>query len=143
METRTKIIIATIAIALSFAVGRYTSPEKIKTEIKTVEVEKVVTKVVHQVVTVIEKPDGTKETTTVTDARSDSKTNSTSTNELKEITISKDRINVSVLAGSSFPLNLNSPIYGVSASKSLIGPVSVGIWGLSSKEVGLSLGLNF
>ena len=143
METRTKIIIAIVAIASTFALGRFTSPDKVRTEIKTVTVEKVVTQIVHQTVTIKETKDGTKETVIVTDSNTDTKSNSNSTNETKEITISKDRINISVLAGSSFPINLSAPVYGISANKNRIGPITIGVWGLSDKTVGESLGLNF
>lgn len=142
METRTKVIIAIVALAIAFASGRFLSPDKVRTEVKTVEVEKIVEKVVRQTVTILEKPDGTKETVIVTDSNTSSKTNEQSTNATKEVTGSKDRINVSVLAGSSFPFNLSSPIYGLSANKNILGPITAGVWGLSNKTFGVSLGLN-
>jgi hypothetical protein len=42
MTTKIKIIIGVVALATAFAVGRWTGPTKIKTEIKTVTVEKIV-----------------------------------------------------------------------------------------------------
>lgn len=143
MDTRTKIIASVALLALAFASGRFLTPEKTKVEVKTVTVEKLVTQVVHQKVYIKENPDGTKETTVVTDTTTDSKTNSKSSDETKESTIRKDRINISVLAGSTFPINLSAPIYGVSANKNILGPITGGIWVLSDKTAGISLGLNF
>ncbi len=143
MQTRTKIILSIIALATVFAIGRFTSPEKIKTEIKTVEVEKFVTKVVHEVVTVIEHPDGTKETKTVKDTNSSSQSNSTTVVKKDEKTLSKDRINISVLAGGQLPLNSNSMLLGASAQKNVLGPITAGVWVLNNASGGLSIGLNF
>lgn len=139
---KNKLIVISIILLMGIAIGRFLSPDKVKTETRVVEVEKIVEKVVRQTVTILEKPDGTKETVIVTDSNTSSKTNEQSTNAIKEVTGSKDRINVSVLAGSSFPLNLSSPIYGLSANKNILGPISAGVWGLSNKTFGVSLGLN-
>lgn len=143
MQTRTKVILVILGMVIAYASGRYFSPEKIKTEIKTVEVEKFVTKVVHEVITVIEHPDGTKETKTVKDTNSTSQSNSTTVVKKDEKTISKDRINVSVLAGGQLPLNSNSVLLGASAQKSILGPVTAGVWVLNNASGGLSIGLNF
>jgi len=143
MTTRNKIILSVVLLAISFVSGRFLTPEKTKTEVKTVTVEKVVTQVVHQKIYIKENPDGSKETTVVTDTNTDSKTNSKSNDETKESTISKDRINISVLAGSNFPINLSTPIYGISANKNILGPITGGVWALSDKTAGISIGLNF
>lgn len=143
MTTRNKIILAVVLLAISFASGRFLTPEKTKIEVKTITVEKVVTEVVHQKIYIKENPDGSKETTIVTDTNTDSKTNSKSNDETKESTISKDRINISVLTGSNFPINLSAPIYGISANKNILGPITGGIFALSNKTAGISIGLNF
>lgn len=142
MQTRTKVFISIAALAVAYASGHYFSPEKIKTEVRTVEVEKIVTKVVHQTITIHEKPDGTKDTTIVTDANTNSTTNKESKDATKEVTVSKDRFNISVLAGSTFPLNLSSPIYGISVNRNILGPLTAGIFGMTNSTVGISLGLN-
>jgi hypothetical protein len=135
-----KYILFVIVIIISYATGRYMSPEKIKTEVKTVEVEKVVTKVEHKTVKIKENKDGSKETIIVTDSRAGSTTNSRSQDKTKELTV-RDKINVSLLAGNSLPIS--APIFGASVQKNFIGPITLGAWVLTNKTGGLSVGLNF
>jgi hypothetical protein len=134
-----KYIAAVIVVVIAYAAGRYTAPEKIKTEIKTVEVEKVVTKVQHKKVVIRENKDGSKETVIITDTKSDEKGKSNTDIKNKEVT-NKGSFNISVLAGSSVPIN---GVLGVSATKSVLGPITVGAWGLTNGTAGLSVGLNF
>lgn len=142
METRTKIIIASLALLTVFAIGRFSSPTKIKTEIKTVEVEKIVTVVEHKTITIREKPDGTKETVIVSDTNTDSKSNSKGTDTTKEVTGSKDKLTISGLIGMNYTA-IGAPIYGLSVSKNLLGPIRVGLFGMTDKVAGISLGLDF
>jgi mannose/fructose-specific phosphotransferase system component IIA len=135
-----KYILFVIVIIVSYATGRYMSPEKIKTEVKTVEVEKVVTKVEHKTVKIKENKDGSKETIIVTDSRAGSTTNIRSQDKTKELTV-RDKINVSLLAGNSLPIS--APIFGASVQKNFIGPITLGAWVLTNKTGGLSVGLNF
>ena len=68
MTTLEKSILIGSAILLALAVGRCTAPEKVRVETKTVTVEKVVTETeTHKKTTVTDviKPDGTRETVTV------------------------------------------------------------------------------
>lgn len=139
LKNRSKYILFVIVIIVSYATGRYMSPEKVKTEIKTVEVEKTTTKVEHKIVKIKENKDGSKETVIVTDSRSGATTNSRSQTETKEL-INKGSFNISVLAGSSIPIN---GVLGVSATKNVLGPITVGAWGLTNGTAGLSVGLNF
>lgn len=134
-----KYIAAVIVVVIAYAAGRYTAPEKIKTEIKTVEVEKVVTKVQHKKVVIRENKDGSKETVIITDTKSDEKGKSNTDIKNKEVT-NKGSFNISVLAGSSVPIN---GVLGVSATKNVLGPITVGAWGLTNGTAGLSVGLNF
>ena len=135
-----KYILFVIVIIISYATGRYMSPEKIKTEVKTVEVEKVVTKIEHKTVKIKENKDGSKETIIITDSRADSNTNIRSQDKTKESTV-RDKINVSLLAGNSLPIS--APIFGASVQKNFIGPITLGAWVLTNKTGGLSVGLNF
>lgn len=156
METKTKIIIVVVALATAFAVGRYTVPEKVRIETKIVEVEKKTTdkekdKNEHKKTTivVVTKPDGTREsTTTITDdTNTNSKTHSTddkstTTEKTKEITAGTQKTTVLGLVG----MNLTKaalPDYGLSVSKPILGPVSVGVFGFKSGIVGAGVGLSF
>lgn len=143
MTTKNKVIISVIVLITTFAVGRYSAPEKVRVEVKTVEVEKIVTKVVHVKTTTTEKPDGTKETTTVVDSRTDSSTNTKNTESKTEQTISKKMMNASVLSGLNLSSNNPGLVYGLSVSGNLLGPITVGSWGLTNSTFGVSLGLNF
>ena len=60
----------------------------------------------------------------------------------KEVTRGGSPVTILALAGVSVH-NLSSPIYGVSVSRSLIGPISVGVFGLSSGVAGVGVGLSF
>lgn len=135
-----KYILFAIIIVISYATGRYMAPQKIKTEIHTVEVEKEVTKVEHKIVKIKENKDGSKETIIVTDSSSNQRSKEKDSFASKEVTV-RDTLNISVLGGISFPLS--QPVIGISAQKNLIGPVTMGLWGLSNGTVGASLGLNF
>lgn len=134
-----------IFTALGLAVGRYTAPEKVRTEIK---VQKVIEKqeVVRTVTKIIERPDGTKETTTETDSDTHTSTDITR-DKSKEVIVSHDYLNISILAGAQPHLfqgvSLGPIVYGASATKSLIGPVTIGAFALSDYTVGASIGLNF
>lgn len=138
---KNNIIIVTILLALSFSIGRYCSPEKVKTEIKTVEVEKIVKKVEHKVITIRQNKDGSKDTTIVVDSNTDQKTHSNSSTINKEITTKEIKTNVSLLIGGTHSI---SPLnYGISIQRSFIGPITIGAWALTNANYGVSIGLNF
>lgn len=165
MQTKYKVILVVVTLATTFAVGRYTSPEKVKIEKQVVTVEKQVDKTKtntksheHKDTTIVEtvKPDGTK--TTVTHTTDDTHTgedsqsiasNSSSTqqNESKEVSRSSSHLTISALAGPqlsfSHGLSTGPFAYGVHVSRPLIGPINMGLWGLNTGVVGVSLGLTF
>ena len=162
METRQKVIISVCALALAFATGRYTVPEKIKVETKIVEVEKKTENKKEDVnqnkhketkTVIVEKPTGEKETTTTTvedtktDKSSDTAKNDTTTKdstENKDIKLGDSKVTVSALAGVQYSVGTGvAPVYGACVSKPIIGPVTVGLWGLSNASGGVSVGLTF
>lgn len=139
------IIIVIILLISSFAYGRYSAPTKV--EMKVVTVEKVVTQqVVHTVTKIIDKPDGTKETTITQDKDTEIRKD-TSKDKQSQIIVAHTDVNVSLLVGAQPHLfqgaSIGPVVYGVSTSKSLLGPISIGAWALSDYTAGLSLGLNF
>jgi hypothetical protein len=154
METKTKIIIVSIGLIAAFAVGRWAAPEKVRIETKVVEVEKKVedTKkdvVKHKETHTVKKPDGTEETTTTEDTttksdKHDTDSTTTETDTTKEVTRGSSKVTVLALAG--LPVSFNTavvPIYGVSVSKPILGPITIGAWGLSNSTAGFSIGLTF
>jgi hypothetical protein len=100
------------------------------------EVTKTVEKQVDRVVTVVRtvKPDGTvTEEKVVTD-----KSKIVKEDQLK-LNVGRSKLSLSALAGT----DLRSPVYGAHVSKEILGPVSVGIFGLTNGTFGASIGLNF
>jgi len=156
MTTKTKIITGIVIVATAFAFGRYSAPERVRTEVKTVEVEKKTetkesnTNRHKETTTVtITKPDGSTETTTKTTEDTNLKTDSKlvddttkSSDTTKEVTRGGNKLSIAALSG----INYSKPdqlIYGASVSKELIGPITLGAFGLTDKTVGISIGLNF
>jgi hypothetical protein len=159
LTTRNKIILVVVYTAIAVAAGRYMTPEKVKVETKIVEVEKKTddkdvakedVKHKHIVVTQDSKPSG--ETIVTTDTTYDDK-DSEDSKEIKTDTSSKDeavvketvynngRVTLSALGGIN--LSTLAPVYGASIVKPIVGPVAVGIWGLSDGSCGVSVGLQF
>lgn len=164
MSTKHKIIISIVAIVLAYAFGYYEAPYKIKTEIKTVEVEKKTDddkiddkKNTHTVTTVIvdKKPDGEETTTTKTDevANDDTKTDdketltdNKTTDQTKEVTKSGSTLNISAMAGVNLAGGVapgQQVMYGGQISRNLIGPVTIGAFYLTPGVVGGSIGISF
>lgn len=162
MPVKYKIIIALVTVLTAFAFGRYSAPEKVKIETKTVEVEKKTTdqtkkvdrnKHLKTVTTTEERPDGTKVTTTTTTVDTDTKSNTDTainddktknTETTKEVTRGGNKVTISALAGAkvSFSEPL-TPIYGGMVNKELLGPITIGAFGLSDGVGGIALGLTF
>jgi hypothetical protein len=130
-------------ILVSFAFGRYSAPTIPNSTTKT-ETQKDVQKDTdtHKTTTVTETPDGKKITTIIEDTTT--KSNS-QTDTKKDQTIQAPKtsvINISALAGLDTGRGF-VPTYGISASKELIGPITVGAFGLTNGTIGLSVGVNF
>jgi len=152
MTTRLKVLLSILIILTSYAIGRWSSPEKVKIETHTVEVEKKQDEEVskdHKITTIVVTThiDGTKTTTTTiaddkyTDDKSSDVVHSTTDTE-KETTYSSSKTTVSALVG----VNLTKaalPDYGLGVSKPVLGPVTIGVFGFKSGEIGASVGLTF
>lgn len=152
-----KIIALLVSLATAFAFGRYTVPEKIKIEKQIVEVEKKTEtestdKRLHKKIkkTIVKKPDGTTESSTTITYDSDDKKDTKQSDQLaksvdekKEVTKQGSPVTISALAG----VNVTSPssgiVYGASVTKPILGPVTVGGFGLSNGTAGGSVGLTF
>lgn len=161
LTTRQRIAVAGVALLTAFAFGRYTTPVKVKIETKTVEVEKKtedqkedVNRDKHLITTTTETqlPNGTKilMTKTEEDDKSNTKTDtklvqsdSITSTASKETTRGSSPVTLSLLGGIPLSLSSVTPIYGASVTKPVFGPVTIGIWGLSSREAGASVGLTF
>ena len=151
MDTKYKVLIGVTSAVVIFAAGRYTTPEKVRIETKIVEVEKKTTDTQrdkHKETVVVEKtnPDGSKETTTtvVEDTKTDRKTETDknkSSDVVQEKTQGTDKVTISALGG--IDLTTNKAIFGGSATKPILGPITIGVFGLSNGSAGASVGLTF
>ena len=151
MSTKIKMLIVVVSIGTAFAIGRYTVPEKVRVETKIVEVEKKVEdkkenthKQTHTITTV--KPDGTKvtdETTKEDDIIDDKDTDvvSKNTDTTTETTRGASKVTISALGALN--LTNSTPAYGLSITKPILGPITVGLFGLNNGTVGASIGLTF
>jgi len=137
---------AILLAGLGYAFGRYAQPAKvvIKTEIQTVEVEKkrnnIVT-VTHEV----EQKDGTKIIDTRTEDKSiEMNTIDQTVKQTETITNAKPNWKVQGLAGANY-LHLTSDplVYTVDVEHRFIGPIFLGAYGRSDKEIGLSISVEF
>lgn len=173
MNWKVIVIIELIVICTAFAFGRYSVPEVVKTEHDSTTVSHTTdtrneTAETHTdrdkhkdvVVTETVQPDGTKTVTTHTiedskihrdtdDSVKDHSSNNTAnhTVDKTETIAGRNKLNVSLLVGPSISLSgglsLGPIAYGAHISKPILGPVTVGLWGLSTGAGGMSVGLNF
>lgn len=151
LTTKTQVIILSITAVVCIAVGRYTvsSPEVITTKDITQDKSKQEDKDIHthEVVTSTKKVDGTTTTTKVidTDTISSKATQSETTAKIMQDIIppKTGTTNVSALLSNNFSNGLWSPAYGVSVTHEVLGPLSVGAFGLTSGIVGVSVGITF
>ena len=150
MALKTKVIIIVCYTALIFAVGRYTtrSPSS-TTQTKATEVEartedmNVDTK---KTITETKKPDGTTVTVTqvdqtIKDDKQDDRTTQVQTKETTKAV--RPTLQLSILGGNDFSQGPFKPVYGAAISKEVLGPVTIGVFGLNNNTVGISLGVNF
>lgn len=143
MSDKTKYIIAIVALAAAFSCGRFLTPTKTVTEIKTVTVEKVVYTQTRAKTTIQENKDGSKTTVIISDTNTQDHTNSSSTDSTVTAQGKKHVVNVSALAGVQFPLSASPIVYGANITAPLLGPVTISAWGLSNLTFGAGVGLNF
>lgn len=149
MSNKTKLGIFVASILVSFACGRYTvqAPE-VKTSKNTEQdVKKEADKdtQTHEVSVEVKKPDGTIQVTTTTDTTTIAKVDTsvqTDTQFKQDVIPPKtNTLNVSLLVG--LDITRQAPVYGGSLTKQLLGPITIGAFGLTNGTVGGSIGLNF
>lgn len=154
MSNKYKVLLVSTALLSAYAFGRWSAPEKLKIETKTVEVEKKVENSEankHKETTTTEsvKPDGTKETVIRVVEDTNKKTAETyvtavKTDTLKEVTKSSSKMHLSLLTGATLNLSTTNPIiFGGSFSREVLGLINLGVWAMSNKTGGFSIGLSF
>jgi hypothetical protein len=148
--------IALLIGTLGYGFGRYSAPIQIKEveKIKIVTVEKKVenTKEKKDVqVVVVQKPDGTTTTTTTDkttiDIAASTNTDTTSLTDKSKLTVfSRPSWKFTLMGGMDIHtsnLTVVKPIYGGMIERSILGPISIGAWGISNGTFGLSAAIAF
>lgn len=140
---KTKIIMSVVALLVAFSFGRYSAPTvpDVKTDIKT-NTDKQTNTETKKTTTITEDPKGNKVTTINEDTTTQTKKNTDTQLDQTVTAPKKSIINISALAGLDTGRGF-IPTYGISANKELIGPITVGAFGLTNGTIGLSIGLNF
>lgn len=167
LSNKTLGLVSVGIFAFGLLLGRYSVPEQVKKESQTVtqtqsnQAQKAQTdsdRDLHKqiVQTEVIKPDGTKVIVTKTseEAHSDRKAKvdtvtaesaHSESKQTSEVTRGSSKVTVSFMAGPSFSLTngLGPLVYGGSITKPVLGPITVGVWGLSNGTGGVSLGFTF
>lgn len=150
MTLKTKIIIAAISLLASFSIGRYSArsadvklTEEVKTNSQTNETKNTHTKTT---ITETKQPDGADTKVTVIDQVKDdviAKKDDSVTGIQKTVTSKGSTLNISILGANDFSRGLLVPTYGISVTKEVLGPITVGAFGLMNGVIGVSIGLDF
>jgi len=148
MSTKTKLIAGSSLLIVAFSLGRYSAPKipTVHTESDTkIDQTTQIDKNTHKVTTITEDCKTGKKVTTITEdtntqARKDKDTNISVTQTITPPKTSL--INISGLASLDTSRGF-TPVYGISASKEFIGPITLGAFGLTNGTIGLSIGVNF
>lgn len=147
-----KVGIATIALVVSFAGGRFSVQ---KSKIETVVTSKTDTKQnqtenthTRETITTVKTPDGTvkivDQITQVANTKTDTVSDSITHTDTTVTPPKTNTLNISALVANDFSKGIGIfPTYGVSVSKEILGPVTVGVFGLTNGTAGISIGLNF
>lgn len=138
-----KMVLAVILLlALGYGMGRYVQPAKIETKVEQVvkEVE-VVKKDVVIKERIVKQKDGTEITERTTEDRSTETTDKKSESSSSTVVINKKpdwRVNA--LGAVNVDRKAS---YGLQVERRILGNISAGVFGLTDKTVGLSVGMEF
>jgi len=124
------VILSSMAIGASIAYT-LTSSNVTTTETQVKERDRIVT-------IIVEAKDGSKKTTIVQDKKRVSAEKSV----IKASVPKRNTINISALY-SVDTTDRFRPAYGLSVSKEVLGPITIGIFGLTDGTIGVSIGGNF
>lgn len=141
-QYRNVAIVGLLLLVVGYGTGRYLQPAKIQIKkeevIKEVEVIKKDIRIVEREIT---RPDGTKEKERITEDKSQESTKKEKdTKESTLIANKKPDWRVNGLAALNNDRNI---VYGLHVERRILGPISVGAFGLTDTTVGLSVGIEF
>lgn len=128
------ILIGVLCLAVGAGVGRYLTPPKIQEKI----VEKEVTKTQEHTVTVVVKNPNGGETTTITHD-----VNTTITDNKKTDIQVTNRPDWRAYAGTGYNIDAGKQTYIIGVDRRIISEVTIGVYGTTNHEVGVTLGIGF
>lgn len=149
MTLKTKVVLIFAIFVGAFALGRYSVPQaEVTTETKEkTDVKKQVDKDTKKksTTTVVESPTGDKTTTTVVEEETSIHKDTTESRSTDTLSISvpavRSAVSISALVGVSRD-RLTTPIYGLQVSKEILGPITIGAFGMTNGVFGVSIGVN-
>lgn len=140
LSLRNQIIIAVILVVISYGIGRYTKRQPVSEQIAAqTEIKTQSDSVTDKKTVVTKEPTGKIVTVIVEHTHSAKRQNNESATQ-KSVVLSP-RVQVSALAG--IDLRSKQAVYGAAASKQFIGPVTLGVFGLTNGTLGASIGMTF
>lgn len=134
---RNSIIACIITLLVGVSVGRYSLPARVET--RTVTVERQATSD-HSTTTTTKRPDGTTTIVTHNDINTIDQTNSQSSTVTERET---QRWALNVTAAIRPAIGQYQPVYGLSVQYRLVGPFTVGAFGMLDGTLGASAGVRF
>lgn len=137
MPNKYQFTILIVLLLTAFAIGRRSVESVSGNKQETIAVQQVQDVETKRTTTTVKKPNGEVKTVTVSDTVSTTKSDSST----KSSVTTKKSLNVSLFGG--YNLYTPKPIYGLSVTKQVFGPVTVGAWGLNNGTLGVSVGLEF
>jgi hypothetical protein len=144
MTTREKVLTSVLVVLIAFAVGRWSN--RVSTETKTLETKvqsSDLNKNTHTETVITKQKDGSEVTTIRQDTSVNLIKSETDKSKTDTVVKSKDSIfNVSALMSIDIKEKI-VPLYGLSVSKEILGPITVGVFGLTNGTLGVSIGMNF
>lgn len=149
LSTKVKVLVIAGSLLLAFAGGRYSATitskftETVKTDTKIKDDKAIDTKTTT---VTVKQPNGAETTTTTSETKTVDKLTENqdqTTNIQKTTTSGGSKINISIIGAEDFTRGLAGPTYGLSVSKEILGPITIGAFGLRSGVIGLSIGVNF
>ena len=137
-----QIIGGIIALALTFALGRYsvkTPPAVVSDTTKVVDTTK--DQETNKNTIIVKHPDGTETITINEDTKTKTKEEARTDAHVEITPAPRKTLNVSALAGVD--IRQKSAVYGVAVNKEVLGSITVGVWGFTNGTVGVSVGVSF
>ena len=141
-QYRIVVIVGLLLLIVGYGIGRYLQPAQIK--IKKEEVIKEV-EVVQKDIRIVEReiirPDGTKEKEKITEDKSQESTKKErDTKESTQVVNTKPDWRINGLTALNNNRNI---VYGLQVERRILGPISIGAWGVTDSTIGLSVGVEF